>query len=183
MIGDLAGELDAALGRGVSEVVVEEEVIDFGDLAGPEHRDDRSAFAELLAGTSDKKSKPYKAARRNVERWVKGRTPVAISRQRIVGARRQQSARLAAFRKHGGLMRMLVSWYASRRPEWLPPGRWTAIRQQPMRRVVRAWSEGRHEAAADLLLGEFLRQYDSDEKMGGLADVELLELRLEPREP
>lgn len=179
---DLAGLLDLELSRGVEQVeVLEAETIDFGELAGPEHRADRTAFAELLAGTEDKSSRPYKAARRNVERWVKGRVPMQVSVRRIVAVRRQQDARLAAMRRHGGRARMLVSWYSSRRPEWLPPRRWVTIRQRTMRGVIRQWAEGDLAGAADQLAAEWLGQYGVPNPADWMRDVEVEALELEPR--
>lgn len=181
MNGDLPELLDARLGRGAQTVEEYDEVIDFGDLAGPANTGERTAFAELLAGTADKKSKAYKAARRNVERWVKGRKPIVVSRRRIIGARRQASEELARFRLHGANMRVLVSWYGDRKPEWLPPHRWVSIRQSAMRQTIREWAEGDHEQAAETLFEEFLIRYEVPNVGDWLADVEVIGLRLEPR--
>jgi hypothetical protein len=172
--------LDAELSQGVDEVEVVEETIDFGDLAGPEHTAERTAFAELLAGTEDKKSRAYKAARRNVERWVKGRRPVTVSVRQIVTARRQQSERVRAFRLHGGEMRVQVSWYAERKREWLPPQRWVHVRQRVMREVVRAWAAGALERAAGVIWREFLEQYNVPNIRDWMRDVIVTDLRLEP---
>lgn len=181
MATDALPELvDAALSQGVDEVVVTTETVDFGDLAGPEHTAERTAFAELLAGTEDKKSRPYKAARRNVERWVKGRRPVELSVNRIVSARRQQDARLAALRRHGGSLRMQVSWYATRKRETLPPQRWVHVRQPVMRAVIRAWAGGDLKQAADTLRREFLEQYQVPNVDDWVRDVIVTDLHLEP---
>lgn len=177
---DLAELLDVSLSEGAGELEVVEETIDFADLAGPEQARERTAFAELLSGTSDKKSRAYRAQRRNVERWVKGRRPITISVQRIVTARAQQSARVAAFRLHGANVRMRVSWYAERKPEQLPPNRWLHVRQSVMRQVVREWARGDHEAAADTLRAEFLEQYQVPNPDDWQRDVTVLDLQLEP---
>ena len=43
-----------------------------------------SAFASALSGTTDKKSLPYKAALRNVQRWIKGtRTPSKATQEKL----------------------------------------------------------------------------------------------------
>jgi hypothetical protein len=175
----LAQLLDANLSQGVSYVEVEE-TIDFGELAGPDKTADRTAFAELLSGTTDKKSKAYKAARRNVERWVRGRRPMVISRRRIASARRQTSARLSAFRVHGGDCRLQVSWYESRRPEWLPPKAWVHVRQPVMRAVIRDWSDGDHELAAGRLFREFVERYQVPNPDDWERDVIVIDLRLQP---
>jgi hypothetical protein len=178
----LAQLLDANLSQGVQYVEVQE-VFNFGDLAGPDRTQDRSAFAEALAGTADKKSREYKAARRNVERWVKGRRPMTISRRRIVGARRQSNARLSAFRVHGGDCRLQVSWYESRKPEWLPPNSWVHLRQQVMRRIIRYWSEDTDEGrqlAAGLLFREFIDRYQVPNPEDWERDVIVIDLRLVP---
>jgi hypothetical protein len=171
--------LDANLSQGVEYVEVQE-VVDFGGLAGPSMTAERSAFAELLAGTTDKKTKAYKAARRNVERWVKGRKPMVISRRRIAGARRQSSARLAAFRAHGGECRLQVSWYESRRAEWLPPKAWVHLRQRAMRQIVRYWADGDPQLAAGALFREFVEQYRVPNPDDWERDVIVLDLRLVP---
>jgi hypothetical protein len=178
----LAQLLDANLSQGVSYVEVEE-TINFGDLAGADMAPQRTAFAEALAGTADKKSKAYKAARRNVERWVKGRKPMVVSRRRIAGARRQESARLRAFRAHGGECRLQVSWYESRRPEWLPPKAWVHLRQRAMRAIVRHWAEGDDEGkqlAAGTLFREFVEQYKVPNPDDWERDVVVVGLRLVP---
>lgn len=186
MIGELPELLDARLGEGVASVEVIEETIDFGDLAGPEHTADRTLFAELLAGTSDKKSRAYKAQRRNIERWVKGRKPVVVSRRRIVSARRQQSHRIARFRRHGALMRLRVLWYGGadgRKPEWLPPHRWIRIPREVIRRVIRLWATRDADDlrdAAVLLLREFLERYDVPNPDDWERDAEIIDLLLEP---
>jgi hypothetical protein len=178
----LAQLLDANLSQGVAYVEVEE-TINFGDLAGPSMTEQRSAFAEALAGTTDKKSREYKAARRNVERWVKGRRPMTVSRRRIAGARRQESARLSAFRVHGGDCRLQVSWYETRKPEWLPPNSWVHLRQPVMRRIIRYWAEGDeegHALAAGLLFREFVEQYAVPNPEDWERDVIVIDLRLKP---
>jgi hypothetical protein len=43
----------------------------------------RSEMAAKIAGTSDKKSKPYKAALRNLQRYAKGRTPKKAAREKV----------------------------------------------------------------------------------------------------
>lgn len=171
--------LDANLSQGVAYVEVEE-TINFGDLAGPDMTAQRSAFAEALAGTADKKSKAYKAARRNVERWVKGRRPMVVSRRRIAGARRQESERLRAFRAHGGEVRLQVSWYESRRPEWLPPQAWVHVRQQVMRAIIRDWAEGDAQLAAGRLFREFIDRYNVPNPEDWERDVVVVDLRLVP---
>lgn len=178
----LAQLLDANLSQGVAYVEVQE-TVDFGELAGPDMTAQRSAFAEALAGTGDKSSKAYKAARRNVERWVKGRRPMVVSRRRIAGARRQESERLRAFRLHGGECRLQVSWYESRKPEWLPPKAWVHIRQQVMRAVIRDWSTGDdegHQLAAGRLFREFVDQYEVPNPEDWERDVIVVDLRLVP---
>jgi len=191
MNGPLEQLLDAQLGAGLGAFDAEEfEIIDVGDLVAPGLGRSQSLteLAELLSGTSDKKSKAYKTARRNAERWApksgkKPRQPTVRSRRRIGGARRQQDARLAQFRRHGGEMRVKISWYGSRAPEWLPPHRWQHIRQRQMRKVVSLWAEGEHELAAEELFFEFLDQYGVPNPLDWLADTEIIDLRLIPSEP
>lgn len=178
----LAQLLDANLSQGVQYVEVQE-TVNFGDLAGPERTQDRSAFAEALAGTTDKKTREYKAARRNVERWVKGRRPMVVSRRRIAGARRVSNARLAAFRRHGGDCRLQVVWYEARRPEWLPAKAWVHIRQQVMRAIVRDWAEDTDEGrllAAGRLFREFIDRYQVPNPEDWERDVIVIDLRLVP---
>jgi hypothetical protein len=176
----LAQLLDANLSEGVAAVELVEETVEFGDLAGPAMRAERTAFAEALSGTSDKQSRAYKAARRNVERWVAGRRPMRVSVRRIVSARRQQGARLTAIRAAGADVRLQVSWYATRRPEWLPPHRWLHIARDPMRRVVRHWADGDHELAAGALFTAFARAYNVPNIDDWMRDVEVVDLALRP---
>jgi hypothetical protein len=179
--GDLLPELlDANLSQGVDELQVVEETIDMRELDGPENRYERTAMAELLAGTDDKKSRAYKAQRRNVERWAKGRKPMPITVRRIVSARRQSSLRLRAFRNHGANMRVQVSWYAERRREWLPPNRWITIPTREIREVIREWAQGRLIAAAAMLWREFLHRYNVPNIEDWERDVIVVDLRLEP---
>lgn len=173
--------LNANLSEGVELVEVEEQrAVDFTELEGPDRKLERAAFAEALSGTSDKKSKAYKAARRNMERWIKGRVPMTYSVRRIVMARRQSNERLSAFRMHGGECRLQVSWYESRKPEWLPPQRWVHLRQQVMRGIVREWAAGELRAAADVLFWEFLEQYKVPNPEDWARDVVVIDLRLVP---
>lgn len=182
MNGPLPELLDAQLGRGLAAFDPTEVELVEVDLVMPglSRSESLTAYAELLAGTSDKKSKAYKTARRNAERWSRGRRPKPVSRRRIAGARRQQDETLAAFRRHGGEMRVKVSWYGERRPEWLPPHRWQHIRQRQMRQVVRLWAEGEPWEAADHLFREFLHGYGVPNPDDWMADVEVIELRLIP---
>jgi hypothetical protein len=176
----LAQLLNAELSKGLERAEVVEETIDLRTLDGPENKLERTALAELLAGTDEKKSKAYKAQRRNVERWAKGRAPKMVSIRRIVNARRQQSARLRAYRERGGEMRVKVMWYAERRAEWLPPRRWIHQPREVMRSVIRKWARDEHEAAANELWREFLERYEVPNVKDWLRDVIVVDLMLEP---
>jgi hypothetical protein len=48
------------------------------------------AFAEALSGTTDTKSRAYKAAMRNVERWRRGRQPRASTLDKIAALLRRE---------------------------------------------------------------------------------------------
>ena len=146
-------------------------------------RQGRTELAELLAGTPNKQSREYRSARRQVERWAKkpGTRIEQRSRNRLAGAGRQaRSPRLTAFRAHGGEMRVKVSWYEERKPEWLPPQRWIHITQKAMRAVIRYWADGDTQLAAGLLFTEFAERYNVPNVDDWLADVVVQDLRLEP---
>lgn len=151
-------------------------------------------LAELVSGTSDKKSKEYKAARKKVERWspsekarAKGARPERPgkrSQSQLRSARRQQSERLRALRERGGDMKALIRWLSGfrRRPEWVPSGQWIHIPREVMRRVIKLWAEQQGGAAADMLWSEFLSRYiRSDVEMKNWQrDVEVIAVDLLP---
>lgn len=186
--------LDAELGRGMAAFEpAEAPSLEAPDLVAPglsgmRRRENITELAELLSGTSDKKSKAYRTARRNVERWspsermrARGahvRQPNVVSKERLGVARKQQNEYLRRLRLRGGEMRVLIV-ISSDRPRWKPPHDWIHIRQAPMRRTLRLWAEGDHETAAAVLFGEFMDQYSvaNPEDWERLSEVE--EMRLE----
>jgi hypothetical protein len=202
MADDLGILLDAQLGRGLADFDPAGEAlalvtasIQAVDLIAPglSRSESLSELASLLAGTDDKRTRKYKSARRQAERWspsprarargVKARTPTLSSRTRLRIARRQQDDRLRSFRLHGGAMKVSVLWYhggKGRRVEVLPPHYWVHIRQLVMRRVVRLWAAGEKQDAARELFDEFMLQYDIPNPGDWLSDTEIVGLELEP---
>lgn len=147
----------------------------------------RTRLAEILAGTSDKKTRGYRNARRQAERWIPARgrkaaTPTLPSRLRLGRARAEETERVQSMRERGCEMKLRVLWYGSRRkPEWLPPGpgRWVHISEWHMRRVINLWADGDSEEAADELIREFLKAYGVPNPTDWLAEAEIEDMRLE----
>jgi hypothetical protein len=178
MPDDLPQLLDQNLGRDV-QAGAPHTLIEVSALG----REGRTELAELLAGTTNKKTREYRSARRQVERWAKkpGTKIKTRSRQRLRGAGREaRSPRLQAFRRHGAEMRLQIEWYVGRRLEWVPAGRTQHIPREAMRRVIRTWAEGEIDEAAGLLLAEFAEQYKVPDVLDWLPDVVIHRLHLEP---
>jgi hypothetical protein len=176
-MSELAGLLDANLSRDAPRVLSVRAIM---DLSLP-----TSELAELMAGTSDKSSRAYRSARRQAERLrKKPSTRIReTTRRRVQGVSRQRSARLAAFRAHGGDMRVLIVNNMSEvnvREEWLPPGGWVHLPARTMRSVIRYWGEGDHELAAGYLYGAFLERYAVPNIDEWQDSTEVIGLELEP---
>lgn len=184
MPSGLASLLDANLAQGTTQLSLEDEVIDLTRLG----REQISELAEAMSGVGRQGSPTaYRSARRQLERWRKGGVnPTIRSRERLRGARRASSARLRAFRMAGGEMRVQLVWGSARSakkkrgPEWLPPGRWQPIGRETMRRVIREWSEGEIEEAADILFVEFLQGYGVQNVEDWMESAKVVALKLEP---
>lgn len=179
-MADIADLLDRELRRGASEVEPENVELDLKKLS----TEQISQLAELLSGVNVRSSTPYRSARRQLERWRKGGIKLTLrSQERLSLAHAQATQRIKDFRKHGAEMRVKVSWYGSRRPEWLPPGRWLHIRRPVMLTVIENWAHGTRrklERAARTLWKEFLEQYEVPNPQDWLRDVEIIDLELEP---
>ena len=171
--------LDRELAHGADEVRVVQETIDMRDLAGPEMRAQRRAFAELLSD-SPPGSRAYYSQMRNIERWARGRRPKLVSIQRIETARRQQSERLTELRARGAAARMRISFYGARRPENVPAHNWLRMPREVMRRVARTWARGDLEGAAEDFRAEFYARYGVPNVADWIRDVAVLELELAP---
>lgn len=172
--------LDAALSQ---DVPSSRELPPLGEVIGNLTRAGRTEMAELLAGTTDKRSRDYKTARRRVERWQRrGVTRITPkSRRQIEGARRvPESRRLRAFRSRGADMRVLITWYQGQREEWLPPGGWLRIKAASMRAVIRYWSEDDPQTAAAALYSAFLKEYKVPNYDDWANETEVIDLELEP---
>jgi hypothetical protein len=144
----------------------------------------RTEMAELLAGTTNKRSREYKAARRRVTRWQQrgvGRITPKSQRQ-LEGVRRRfpESERVTAFRTNGAYMRVQIAWYEGHRTEWLPPGKWVGISAVTMRSVVRYWVEGDSDTAAGALYSAFLEAYEVPNIDDWQMETEVIGLELEP---
>jgi hypothetical protein len=151
------------------------------DLAGLD-RAGRTELAELLSGTSNKRSREYKNARRRVERWEKNGTAriTPKSRKQLRGARRSfGNERHDRFRRAGANMRVLITWYEGQREEWLPPGRWLHIAPPTMTAVIQYWSEGDVEIAAGALYSAFLDTYGVPNIDDWQMETEVIGLELE----
>ena len=142
-------------------------------------RIERTELAELLAGTSEKRSSAYKAARRNVERWEKGRKPMPISLARLTRAGRERNALIAAYRGRGADTRVLVDGYGNIKG-WLPPHGWLHLPREAMRRIIRYWAEGDHELAAGAYFDAFLAAYRVPNYETWAMELTVVDLRLRP---
>lgn len=179
-MADVADLLDRELRRGASEVEPENVELDLKKLS----TEQISQLAELLSGVSVRSSTPYRSARRQLERWRKGGIKLTLrSQERLNRAHAQATKRIKDFRAHGAEMRVKVSWYGERRPEWLPPGRWIHIRRMVTLDVIREWAAGTRRAlerAGRILFREFLEQYEVPNLNDWMQNVEIIDLRLEP---
>ncbi|HUE26290.1 MAG TPA: hypothetical protein VMP89_05915 [Solirubrobacteraceae bacterium] len=161
------------------ELVVSEETVDVQGLTGPENREIRSELAEALSGSSDRRSRPYLSQRRNVERWARGRRPKPITIRRIVKVQSRRAQLWKRIREAGADVRFRVSWYAARKPEWLPPGRWQKLTADEMHDTMsHAKAERWEQGGAELWL-RFLRAYGVPNLKDWLQHVEVIDLRLQ----
>lgn len=143
----------------------------------------RTELAEALAGTTNKRSREYKSARRRVERWQRQGTRriTPRSQKQLDSARRTfGNQRHDEFRRRGADMRVQIVWYEGHRTEWLPPGRWVRITAGTMRYVIQTWSENEVELAAGALYTAFLEQYEVPNIDDWQAETEVIGLELEP---
>jgi hypothetical protein len=174
-MSELGELLDIQLSRGAMESGPT--VLDLRELG----REQISELAEAMSGVARTGSPTaYRSARRQLERWRKGGVTLRPrSIERLQSAKRQANARLRQFKQSGAEMKVLVSWYASRRSEWLPPNRWIHIPRETMRSVIRQWADGDAGGAAWRLFEIFLERYDVPNVDDWLADAVVLDLRLE----
>lgn len=173
----LQRELDA----GVEAIQVREETVDVQGLAGPEHREARSELAEALSGVSRKgQPRAYLNQRRNVERWARGRRPMLVTIRRIISVQAARRRLWAQMRQAGADVRVRVSWYASRAPEWLPPGEWLRFPAEAIGPVLALAEAERWEAAAGRLWATFLQLYRVPNPDDWRRDVEIIDLRVRP---
>ena len=179
-MADLGELLERELQGAAERVEVEEQTVNFGDLAGAEHAAERSEWAELLSGTRNRSSRAYLSQRRNVERWVKGRTPKVISVQRIVSVIDAAAKRRRRLRTNGGATRFLISFYGHRKAEWLPPRRWLELPGNIYAAVIDRHDTGDKDGAAHQLWAAFLRAYNVPNIGDWLRDAEVIDLNIEP---
>lgn len=172
----LQRELDA----GVEAIQVHEETVDVQGLTGPENREARSELAEALAGSSERSSRAYRSQRRNVERWAKGRVPMLVTIRRIINVQTARRRLWATMRAAGADVRFKVSWYAERKPEWLPPGDWLRLKAAEIGPVLDLAERDAWERAAGLLWRTFLKVYNVPNPTDWLRDVEIIDLRVRP---
>lgn len=193
MADDFAPLLDAELSAGLAQFDPDVPVAPTMGFVVPglDRTQSLSELAELLSGTSDKKSRAYKSARRQAERWspserarargIKARTPTVRARERLGRARRQQNTYLRQLRLHGGSMKIFVKWASGdTKGRWKPPAYWVHIRQQVMREVLRDWADGRNARAERTLFAEFLEQYEVPNPDDWFQGAEVQQLRLVP---
>jgi hypothetical protein len=160
------------------ELVVSEETVDVQGLTGPENREIRSELAEALSGVSDRKSRAYLSQRRNVERWAKGRRPKPITIRRIIEVQSRGAELWARIKAAGADVRFHVSWYAERKAEWLPPGRWQKLTSDEMAPVMSHAEAERWQAGGDALWRRFLMAYGVPNLRDWLQHVEVIDLRV-----
>lgn len=187
-MGDL---LDERLrGEGAIPTTERVRVTDVGFTIPDSHRSKViTEWAEHLSGTSNKKSKAYKTARRNLERWspspaarARGAKPRRVTtrlREKVATAIDDADATANALRG-GAEMKLLISWYSSRKPEWVPPHYNLHIDGFVMDHVIDAWENGHSEDAGGELWFAFLRAYNVPNIEDWMENVELRELQMEP---
>ena len=179
-MADLGELLERELQGATERVELTEQTVNFGDLAGPEHAAERSEWAELLSGTRNRSSRAYLSQRRNVERWVKGRTPKVITVQRIVDVIDAAAKRRRRLRTNGGAIRIRMKFYAGRKPETLPPHRWLVLSPGAMADVIHRHDQGDKDGAGLQLWTDFLKTYGVPNIGDWLRSAEVLDLTIEP---
>lgn len=111
-----------------------------------------SRVAEILSGSSDKKSRGYRSALRNVQRWQQGRQPARRTVERVTAARRREAA--TRLRTSGGVgYQADAKWTTSKSP-WIgtAKGRLTGRRLDQFSQHV---ENGDWESAAEMLAGDY----------------------------
>lgn len=133
---------------------------------------ERSELAESLAGTSDKKSRAYKSARRQVERWHplkpgrRAQQPRAAVRPRI-----EQITEAVHMRFVGALVRLHVAWYKGQKGQWLPPNNWLPF-------TASEWRESEDDDGR--LFELFLEKYNVPNPLDWLRDGEVTDRAVRP---
>lgn len=152
---------------------------------GASLREQRSELAEALAGTTDRRSRAYKTARRQAERWLprEGRrasvpSPAARGRLRVV--RFHQQANVRAIRDQGASVMFSIAFYEGQRPQWVPAHEYRHIPAATMREVTDLWAEDRPIEAANVLYETFLAAYDVPNPDDWIGNNIHHELRLRP---
>ena len=144
----------------------------------------RSALAQQLAGTTDKRSREYKNAQRNVNRWTtergaERRTPRGVNAQRIqaTGQRRELGQRLRQAR---------ITASAELEVDPSPDGTEAGMRPRDIqdveiedKRWVDAFEDSRDDDAAQLFGEALLDAYEPTLRDSAIGDVESLHLELE----
>lgn len=135
-------------------------------------RAERTELAELLSGTSDKKTRAYKSARRQVERWNPIKPDRRPQRPTRSQGRLQLATRTQRIRNTGANVRFQIQWYEGRAPEWVPANTYLAIPGDVMREA-----EGNPLA----LWTAFLVAYNVPNVRDWLQNVRIIETDVRPR--
>lgn len=143
-------------------------------------RPELSELAELLSGSSDRRSRAYRSARRRLERQQPSETLRARGRRPAKPTPRSERQLRQARRRRditGADVRLRIRWYAARRPEWIPPGRRIHVPREVMRAAARYRDEGEERLADEAIYAAVVERYvPADQLENWLEQVELLEV-------
>jgi hypothetical protein len=143
----------------------------------------KSALAQELAGTTDKRSRAYKSAQRSVNRWTtergaQRRTPSGVNVQRIqaAGQRRELAERLRQAR---------ITVSAELEVDPSPDGTEAGMRPRDIEdaeiedtRWIDAFEEGRDDDAAQLFGEALLDAYEPTLRESAIGNVDSLHIEL-----
>ena len=129
-----------------------------------------AAMAMALSETTDKKSKAYKTALRNVERWLKGTTrPSAQSRARLAAAAQREAARRGAnaLRRRGATVDVHGMVIVSR-DERFRDIEGVQLSGAAMQQILELWEQGERGAAAEVFQDLFFDSYAGPNMAGAV---------------
>ena len=158
---ELAEKMQQAILDGLTDRSSIAEVIDHLGSGG---------LASLLSGTTDKGSRAYKSAQRNVQRWSRGRNPAARTREKVSQALRQRAADRA--RQQGRVGYSMGGAWTTSKHTWEGKAHGT-LSGDALTEWINAVSAGDWETAAEVQAGEYFGDPDIVAGLDDLGDIQI----------